>query len=189
MQHDRLILAMLFVALVGHSAVHASDSESIRRLTTEGEKAFQRRHYDVAESQFRRALLKSIEQGADSKQLKLCLRNLQRALESAGKHQDAVNLGRLSKEDLRKLLANANAQLPKGQEAMTNETESTKSAPIGYATMLQDKTIQLDLRRTADGHLARSLRDYKPDDPNYAEVLKHIGELKPGERKLVYPWP
>ena len=30
---------------------------------------------------------------------------------------------------------------------------------------------------------------YPPSDPNYLEVLKHIGPLKPGETRPVPPWP
>jgi hypothetical protein len=59
---------------------------------------------------------------------------------------------------------------------------------IGTATMLPDGTVHLDLRR-AGGLWVDGAKDYKPDDPNYAEVLQHIGGLKPGETKLVRPWP
>jgi hypothetical protein len=30
---------------------------------------------------------------------------------------------------------------------------------------------------------------YPPSDPQYAEILRHLGGLKPGETKSVPPWP
>ncbi len=62
--------------------------------------------------------------------------------------------------------------------------------PIGVATMEQDGTIVLDLRRTADGiDISMPPRRYTPSDPRYRETLRHIGPLKPGETVLLKPWP
>jgi|HubBroStandDraft_5_1064220.scaffolds.fasta_scaffold648411_1 hypothetical protein len=61
---------------------------------------------------------------------------------------------------------------------------------IGTATLLPDGTIHMELHfRMPGGGWADGARDYKPGDPYYDEVLRHIGGLKPGETKLVRPWP
>jgi hypothetical protein len=56
--------------------------------------------------------------------------------------------------------------------------------------MKPDGTIVLQLRATDDsGAIGDGLITYLPGDPRYAEVLKHLGGLKPGESKPVPPWP
>ena len=71
-------------------------------------------------------------------------------------------------------------------------SQGQTAASIGSATMQVDGTIVLDLRAT-DG--TRMLNDihltYRPaDQPQYAELLAHLGGLKPGEGKPVFPpWP
>jgi len=60
---------------------------------------------------------------------------------------------------------------------------------IGDATMAEDGTITLNMRRTADGMNVSGTIKYSPRDPHYQEVLDHIGGLKPGETKLVPAWP
>lgn len=59
---------------------------------------------------------------------------------------------------------------------------------IGSATMTDDGTIVLTLRATGRG-IGDAQIKYPPGSPHYAEVLRHIGGLKPGESKLVPPWP
>jgi hypothetical protein len=65
---------------------------------------------------------------------------------------------------------------------------------IGMATMLDDGTIVLDLRAETDdtsaprttGHARYVLA---PSDPRYAETIRHLGPMKPGETRSVPPWP
>ena len=62
--------------------------------------------------------------------------------------------------------------------------------PIGTATMTEDGTLVLDL--VAEGPagergIARILRP--TTDPRYAAWIEHLGGLRPGEEKLVPPWP
>jgi hypothetical protein len=66
--------------------------------------------------------------------------------------------------------------------------ESPKS--IGEATMEKDGTIVLQLRAEGPGRMIGDAQfRYPRSHPDYAEVLKHLGGLKPGERKPVPPWP
>ncbi len=65
--------------------------------------------------------------------------------------------------------------------------EGTKS--IGSATMLDDRTIVLDLVARSGGTTGHAQVRYPPDHPRYNKVLEHIGGLQPGEEKLVPPWP
>ena len=72
--------------------------------------------------------------------------------------------------------------------ALAAETPKAEPIYIGDATMAADGTITLNLRRTADGMSASGVFKYPVGDPNYQDVLKHIGGLRPGETKLVPAW-
>ncbi len=61
---------------------------------------------------------------------------------------------------------------------------------IGVATMLPDGTIHMRLRAPLPGGGAGEGEfDYKPDSPDYRQILEHLGGLQPGETKPVKPWP
>ena len=61
---------------------------------------------------------------------------------------------------------------------------------IGEATMKPDRTIVLYLRaESAGGAVGLGMVTYAPDDPEYEDVLRHIGGLEPGQKKPVRPWP
>jgi hypothetical protein len=56
--------------------------------------------------------------------------------------------------------------------------------------MTHDRTIILDLRAVCPGGIVGDARlIYQPTDPQYADILKHLGGLRPGEVKEVPPWP
>jgi hypothetical protein len=62
--------------------------------------------------------------------------------------------------------------------------------PIGTCWMEEDGTVVLDLRRTADGiNISMRPQRFARTHPRYEEVLRHVGPLRPGEVKLVEPWP
>jgi hypothetical protein len=63
--------------------------------------------------------------------------------------------------------------------------DKADSGPIGTATLEPDGTIVLDLRASGGG---MALLRYPPDHPEYGNILRHVGRLKPGEEKLVGPW-
>jgi hypothetical protein len=60
---------------------------------------------------------------------------------------------------------------------------------IGTAQMDADGTIVLHLRASSGGMVGHSIMTYAPDNPQYGEILDHVGPLKPGESKAVRPWP
>jgi len=62
---------------------------------------------------------------------------------------------------------------------------------IGSATMLKDRTIVLSLIYwfPGGGHTTPAEFTYKPGEPKYEEILRHLGGMKPGESKGVKPWP
>ena len=67
---------------------------------------------------------------------------------------------------------------------------ATEGASIGVATMGPDGTIELRLRAAGPGGMVgEGFLTYPPSDPHYADVLRHLGGLKPGETKSVQPWP
>jgi hypothetical protein len=59
---------------------------------------------------------------------------------------------------------------------------------IGDATMTEDGTIVINLRRTRDGINVSGIVKYAVDDRHYKEVLDHLDGMKPGETKLVPAW-
>jgi hypothetical protein len=61
--------------------------------------------------------------------------------------------------------------------------------PIGSAKMLPDRTLVLSLRAETDGSIGHAEFKYYIEDPRYAEILRHIGGLEPGEEKVVLPFP
>ena len=79
--------------------------------------------------------------------------------------------------------------------APVQEAGSPGKAPqvaesIGSATMKADGTIVLQLRAADQtGRRGDAQIVYPPSHPQYQEVLKHLGGLKPGEEKHVPPWP
>lgn len=57
------------------------------------------------------------------------------------------------------------------------------------ATMTEDKTIVLDLRAEGKkGEIGTGRITYPPTNPQYNDILKHLGGLKVGEKKPVPPW-
>src|SRR5690606_14793848 len=70
---------------------------------------------------------------------------------------------------------------PAGEEPMPDS--------IGVATMESDGTIVLDLRATGPGVRGDARLRYPKDHAEYDSVLKHLGGLKPGQKKPVPPWP
>jgi hypothetical protein len=61
---------------------------------------------------------------------------------------------------------------------------------IGTATMSDDRSILLILVSVGcDKSIAHGNRSYSPQDPSYAAVIAHIGEIKPGQTKPVSAWP
>ena len=75
-------------------------------------------------------------------------------------------------------------QQTESSKAVTNPQES-----IGVATMDANRTLFLQLRaESEDGAVGDALLTYKKEDAGYAEVLKHIGAIQPGETVSVKPW-
>ncbi len=60
---------------------------------------------------------------------------------------------------------------------------------IGMAIMLDDGTVVMDLRAQSGPVLGDARITCKKGDLHYESVLKHLGDMKPGESKPVPPWP
>lgn len=60
---------------------------------------------------------------------------------------------------------------------------------IGTARMLPDRTVEMALTARDHGMIGHGRLTYRPGDPHYDEVLRHLGGLRPGEVKPVPPWP
>lgn len=61
---------------------------------------------------------------------------------------------------------------------------------IGTASMEPDGTIVLRLiARRQNGPLGEGVLRYAPSNPQYHEILDHVGPIKPGETHPVAPWP
>ncbi len=75
---------------------------------------------------------------------------------------------------------------------MQEDPATTDSDPeyIGDCVMEDDGTLVMRLRATGPrGMIGTGKLTYGTDHPNYAEVLAHIGPIKPGETKPVRPFP
>ncbi len=62
-------------------------------------------------------------------------------------------------------------------------------APIGTARMEPDGTIVLDLTAREGGTVGHDRFRYPPGHPDYEMILRHLVGLRPGESKLVAPFP
>ena len=72
----------------------------------------------------------------------------------------------------------------------TNEEPNGESNSIGVANMSEDGTITLLLRAEGPGGIVGdAVMTYGRSHKQYADILKHLGGLKPGEEKSVPPWP
>lgn len=58
----------------------------------------------------------------------------------------------------------------------------------GTATMLDDGTIELDLKTTADGKPAAGTLVYKVGDNAYDNIRRQLGGLQPGQVKRFGAW-
>ena len=61
-------------------------------------------------------------------------------------------------------------------------------ASIGVAHMSEDRVITLRLRSLPPGPIAEGEFRYAPKDPQYRDVIRHLGGIRPGEWKPVRPW-
>jgi hypothetical protein len=59
---------------------------------------------------------------------------------------------------------------------------------VGRAKMSSDGTITLQLRSLWPNPIAETQLVYAPDDPQYEEIMHHLGGIKPGESKPIPPW-
>jgi hypothetical protein len=72
---------------------------------------------------------------------------------------------------------------------MMSKSSDDKPASIGVARMSPEGTITLLLRAEGEGNMrGDAVLTYDRSHPQYAEVLKHVGGLQPGEEKPVPPW-
>jgi hypothetical protein len=53
---------------------------------------------------------------------------------------------------------------------------------------MDEDTIKIELRSTADGKPADGILVYKRGDRGFDNLLRHLGGIKPGESKAVRPW-
>jgi hypothetical protein len=110
----------------------------------------------------------------------------------AGKRDNQLDIGSMSMTrmakmgppDLNALIAAAITVLI----GLAAEGQANEPVVIGDARMLEDGTIVVNLRRTADGIHVSGVVRYPVNDPNYKKVLDHIGGMHPGEVKLVPAW-
>lgn len=73
----------------------------------------------------------------------------------------------------------------------TDKKKNARDAGIiGNAEMRDDGTIILNLA-SQQNDVVRGATQliYPPDHKDYKQVLRHIGNIKPGEKVGVRPWP
>lgn len=82
--------------------------------------------------------------------------------------------------------ASAKASTPSLPSSASSPATILKPMPdsIGVAKMLDNGTLVLDLFNPAPAQLT-----YAPTHPEYANTLRHLGGMRPGESKGVPPWP
>lgn len=76
----------------------------------------------------------------------------------------------------------------KEEDQLDEYSKLHKEPPIGDATMDNDGTIRVRIRMMGGMHADGNV-SYAKDSKHYDAVLKHLGGMKPGDVKLVPPWP
>ncbi|MCC6335976.1 MAG: lytic murein transglycosylase [Myxococcales bacterium] len=102
-------------------------------------------------------------------------------------HEDAYVQGVLAfGEKLQAMLAPDAGTVPTAKRSPNGKPPES----IGSATMKPDGTIQLMLRAEGGGGaVGDALLTYPKTHPQYAEILRHLGGLEPGQSKPVPPFP
>jgi hypothetical protein len=59
---------------------------------------------------------------------------------------------------------------------------------VGRAKMSADGTITLQLRSSWPDPIAETQMVFAPDDPQYADIKRHLGGIASGETKPIPPW-
>ncbi|WNO10299.1 hypothetical protein [Teredinibacter sp. KSP-S5-2] len=76
------------------------------------------------------------------------------------------------------------------QHRNTGDSANNMNESIGVATMGVDGTISLQLKaESEDGIIGDAYFEYLPSDPEYQNIIDHLGGIKIGEKKPVPPWP
>lgn len=66
---------------------------------------------------------------------------------------------------------------------------SEERLPIGYAEITPEGIIQLFLRaESEDGTVGHGILVYSPHDPEYSQIIAHLGAIEPGQKVPVYAW-
>lgn len=76
-----------------------------------------------------------------------------------------------------------------GPDQAAPVTQPAGEPAIGQAQMMPDGTLVLDLRAQDGGTTGIGRLIYPRDHGQYQAILDHLGGMKPGEVKLVRPWP
>lgn len=69
------------------------------------------------------------------------------------------------------------------------ETEKTSMDSIGTAIMRPDGTVVLKLTANTGAATGHAQFEYAPEDPEYSDIVAHIGGIEVGQVKQVPPWP
>jgi hypothetical protein len=76
-----------------------------------------------------------------------------------------------------------------GEDTKPSPSVARPSMPYaGTATMQDDGSLTLHLRRTEDGKEIDDTLTYKTTDRGFDDVLRHLGGLGPGDTKNFRPW-
>lgn len=79
---------------------------------------------------------------------------------------------------------------PTAEQTSSELSDNPVIKPIGMATKLDDGSIYMRLHKTENnGTIYEGEITYKPDNPLYDKISKHVGDLKIGQHKSVKPWP
>lgn len=183
------IVAGLAVLLVANVLASPASSDQWERLRSDGLEALKERNYFEALNKLKGALLVAMQSGPTSRET-VSREELLRVYRCQGKSKEAI---RLTKMPRAKLMAKLNKEYDPNvwfnRRGHVFNNVMPKGRIIGTARMLSDGTIRMDLTSWKGRSELFGVLLYKPDHPQYQEILTHLGGLKPGESKAVKPFP
>jgi hypothetical protein len=108
-------------------------------------------------------------------------------IEHPTSHGDEQMTDRVKEREQQKDAGSSNSDNGLDLVSLSQQKDSNERS-IGVASIEKDGTLHLRLKSSGPGPSGEAHFVYKTTDKDYADVLKHIGTIKPGEFKPVRPW-
>lgn len=190
-----LAITLSFVWLItfdgsalGNNNVKNSPTKSWTELRKDGLTALREGNSKEATNQLKGALLLALDGPPENDEEKKSRKDLTDLFHKLKQNSQVPLYSKLSRPALKAKLAkefDPNVWFAADGLPRNNVIPKDKEI-IGWAKMLEDKTIHVELQSWEKGTELHSNMVYRPEQPQYKKMLDELKGLKPGEKKPVY---